>query len=281
MTRRKGGKDLDTTPGETLMSRYLEATGLSREPWPTTDGGRNPEFFIAAPQAKVLVEIKDFSEDELERAVLNASSEGRLAGGPWNPVQRVIGRVDKSLEQLKMGAEKYPCVCILYESSFTPYTRELFVSSALFGPMVITQEVGVDGALGEATSHHKGGIDPDKAPRKSALFDRGNTKHLSAVAVLEEIDPSAAERQSYINAFLATADRQDAIKFLGAVKKAEREAKRKFGPVTLFTRLRIYYNHNADIKLERSIFCGKYDWHCWFEKNLRQTAGYAHLESRD
>lgn len=277
MTRRKDGKDLDTTPGETLMSRYLKGAGLSREPWPAIDGGRNPEFFIFTPNSKVLVEIKDFSEDQQEKAILN----GLSAGGAWAPVQRVIGRVDKSLDQLKRGEGKYPCVCILYESSFTPYAKDLFVSSALYGPMVIVQEVGVDGALSEATSHHKGGIDPDKPPRKSALFDRDNTKHLSAVAVLEEIDPLCAARQSLTDEFLATADKKDAVKFISAVKMADEEVKKKFGPETLYPRLRIYYNHNADIKLERNIFCGKYDWHCWFENNLRQTSGYDSQESTD
>ncbi len=125
MPIRKDGVDVPVTVGEELMDLYLRDHNLDKETWPQSRGS-NPEYFVMCPTGKVLIEIKDFGEDEIQRRVL--SGEG--FADAFGPFKRISKQVERSFDQLKQASLEHPCLTVLYGTG-TPYDRDNLVRDAL------------------------------------------------------------------------------------------------------------------------------------------------------
>jgi hypothetical protein len=269
MSIRKFGVDVAVTPGEELMQLYLHEHVLGVETWPQSKES-NPEYFVICPTGNVLIEIKDFGEDELQRK----AKSGERSAGAYSPVKRIARQVERSFQQLNQASAASPCMTVLYGTG-TPYDYDLLVKDALYGRTVIRQMVGPEGALGEEWVGHDATITPDKKLVGIAVFTRDSAKHISAVAYLELVNPIGAMRRIYSAQFWEQHDPGGREELLSLIESLEAELVAEFGPDDEeFARLRIYHNQQASVPLPRTAFTGKHDLQTWVENGKLVSVGY-------
>jgi hypothetical protein len=268
--------DEKLTPGEKLMTEYFQSFSIKHERWPVKTG-KQPDWLVHLATGDVAIENKDIEcgveEEKLNQVVISHGGAFGDVGAP--PLQKSRNRLYDALLKASAIGESMPFVPVLHNLSFLPHTHGAIIQQALYGPTVIAQMVGPEGALSDvwlrATEDHRMLRD-----ESIGFFGRSNTNCISAVGVLSWYQPNKEAWDDFLHVPLRQVierkDRTDRmIEELISTKKIEFES--AIGPVDrVVPRFALYHNPLAKVELPKEAFA--FDTNCyqmWFE---HQTQGF-------
>jgi len=295
-------KSQPPTHGEALFERYLNENGLESSSWSASPGGKNPDRLVTSNEGEVLCEIKDFGAGDLDKLLIENAEQGRPSAGAWDPPCRTRNRIWKVVEkgQLAVAEGRLPTMVILHNPGFMPSEWHMFMLDALFGRQQICQMVGPEGAVGPAWLERADRTDPAAKAKPYGLFNRQETAHISAVAVLEQVKPNIhllrtaqqpVHDKTYAEYESEGAGRRGHRPFseLGKhiveacteLDRIRQELELQLGEGYLdktICRLRVYHNHRASQPLPLQSFAGECDVQFYLDSDKLAAVGDERFE---
>lgn len=251
----------DLTLGEAFFESYLKQHGYSWTPEHPA-GSKKPDYMVDTETGKVLCEVKDFGENDQDKAVLKAGllsirehatdpkylaelqvELDRLqaikpaSAGRFDPIPRLQDKARRANKQMRALKGQVPCVLIVFNPGPAPNDHDLFIRLSI---------------------------------GNKRIFNTGFNTTISAVAVLETFFPnqhileSARSRKieelEKLDPGITTCDRASMTKTLEALDQFDNHFLSQF-PDGYFEeshpRLRIYRNPHAVLALPYGTFATK------------------------
>jgi hypothetical protein len=133
----------------------------------------------------VLCEVKDFEQNDEDRAELAA-----IAAGTYNtvssrgiPYERIQLRIRAASSQLREYKGRYPCLVVLFDASAQVHLIDFTVLGAMYGKTLISVPIRRDGADHDAESSIV-------FERESRYLTRTSNTTVSAVSILQYASPN-------------------------------------------------------------------------------------------
>lgn len=171
------------TRGEEVFEQYLNSHGLRFSYEPDFGTRKRPDYLVHAPSGDVLCEVKDFEQNDEDRAEVETALAGRnTVAFREIPYGRIQLRIRAGSRQLREFKGRYPCLIVLFDSSAQILLSDFTVLGAMYGETRIGVPIRLD--------------DDERDAEASTVFDR-ETRYLtrtsnttvSAVAILEHVTP--------------------------------------------------------------------------------------------
>lgn len=255
------------TEGEEMFDKYLAENGLKWSPWPTRTS-LNPDRIVHTSSGDIVCEIKDFGANNEYRELIANHQAGKSSAGRCDLSKATGKRIWDAIDQLAVVKDERPTMVVLYNPGYMPHELHEFVLEALYGQPQIAVSIGPK-APAEVFMRY-GSTTLESREWNKSLFLASELTHVSAVAVLETFQLNKQVFESSFSACYSDwqknnpNDRNDGVKAWSIAEEHEQRFSAQYGPdflEVMATRLRIYYNPNANIALAPSIFAGRYDVH--------------------
>lgn len=246
------------TPGEKEFCSYLSEQSVEHSRWKGDQSRKNPDFVIQFNEFNVLAEVKDICDGEDEKLVIREAERGIVQARRFDPSRRSRQRIFKSIDQLAIADNGQPTVCVLFGAAILPYEDDSFLRGALYGELKMIFD------LSSETRPYSARYDSQELvnSRNASSFRRSDTRHISAVAVIEQIQHRKHLQNRLQDKMIG--DCTDAKQFLEELEEWQRWADATYG-IGYFSertrRVRVYHNPNAMAPLPEGIFDESKDWH--------------------
>lgn len=235
-----------------VFENYLKQERIDYEGI-TVSKSKTADYKIRKNNLEIIAEFKEFCISDIEKKWLK--SDNSSLGDPDNPgypenksIRRIREKIRQASKQLENN-KTYPCICVLDNVNITETHINLStiaVMIAMFGDLSIRYSKNLD---------FKEEVLYGNAPPQILRKADGTGSNISAVAIVDEIDPVYENNKKEIEDFV------DKRIELSNPYDIEEEIKRHFPCLnkTKTYRLRIIFNPKGKKELPPNFFSGNYD----------------------
>lgn len=231
---------------ETVFENYLRQEEINYSTIPTSES-KTADYKVKKDNLEIIAEFKEFYVSDIEKGWIR-SNKSCLEYPENAGIKRIRDKLRQSSKQLEVYSCDYPCICLLDNVNIRKTLIDLstiVVMIAMFGDLSFNYSGN--------NLDFKEAVLCGNAP--SQVLRKEGGSNISAVAIVDEVDPVYEINKEEIESFIDTAIE------LSNLPDIEKEIRRRFPGLckTKAYRLRIIFNPTPKKELPSNFFSGNYD----------------------
>jgi hypothetical protein len=261
------------TLGEQLFLNYLSRFDIRCERW-SKRGGKQPDWLVNTSAQQVVVENKDieWGEVDLKRFRIASENGGVHAEAAEFPVIKTHDRLVAALDKLSAIANDMCYMPVIFNNAGQPYTNDISITQALYGPTQLSVLVSASGAQSD-TRHEPKESMTEECDERFGFFGRlGSSRRMSAVAVVWEQNDKHSCFTDFVLSYVLSGERCTGMNVDEEHSWLENEFDKIYESVP---KLCIYHNPFATVPLSGDAFA--FDSDCrqvWYDRQQQTFVMY-------